>query len=452
MTSERDVWVFLPGEVAPTLCGRFEHWRSPAGQSLGSFVYGRRYLESRFALALDPVALPLREQLFETAGAAQGVFGVFADAGPDDWGRYVIDRQHGVQSSPIGYLRLSQDDRVGNLCFSSSVDEPVHLPDPVSCALLDEAWAVVAGLEEGRPIPSELAHRIRANTAMGGARPKLTVADGRAQWLAKFPSRRDDPRWSQARVEAAMLDLARVCKIDAARARLHVVDERGLPEPRISCGDVLLVERFDRTLAPSGAAGPQGSSPVPTAWLRDAYVSARTVMLSDVHGPHASYGGSYARLSRQLQRWSGHVAADRLELYRRMVFNCCISNTDDHDRNHGLLASEDGRAFRLAPAFDMVPRLHATARRYQAMNIGDHGAESTAENLLSAAAAFQIEHVRAQEIIDEVQTLVIENWRNCMSNRGLDELAIELLSPCFAPIPQSFDEIDTPIRQRPGMR
>lgn len=448
MTSDLDayVWVFLPGEGTPTLCGRFEHHAPPGGQPVGEFVYGKRYLSNRFALALDPVVLPHQEKRFVTTGATQGVFGVFADACPDDWGRYVIDREHGAQQYPIGYLLLSQEDRVGNLCFSRSADAPPELAAPTSRALLNEAWLVVTGLEAGRSIPPELEHKIRANTALGGARPKLTVADSQVQWLAKFPSKRDDPRWSQARVEAAMLDLAERCKVDAAKAQIHVVE----PRDQIPGGDILLVKRFDRTrLPPQDGQARDGAEEA--IWLRDAYVSARTVMLSDEQGPQISFSGSYAKLSRELQRWSARATADRLELYRRMIFNCCISNTDDHDRNHGFLAREDGEGFRLAPAFDMVPRAHATARRYQALNIGDRGAEPTIENLLSAAGAFDIELARAQEIVDEVQTLVLENWKGCLRGRGLDEPAIDLLSTCFRPLLDSFDDLELST-SRPAMR
>ena len=446
MTSERReeayVWVFLPGGVSPTLCGRFEYRPAPGGQSVGRFVYGRRFLENRHATALDPVALRLKERLFETTGLAEGVFGVIADACPDNWGRYVIDRQFGVQHYPVGYLLHSQEDRVGNLCFSRGPDVGPELAEPTPRALLDKVWMVIAGLDGGRPIPPDLAVKIRVNTALGGARPKLTVADESAQWLAKFPSHRDDPRWSQARLEAAMLDLARLCGIEAAHAQIHTVTS---PEARSA--DILLVQRFDRTRVAARAMEPEshGDAKAPAkthAWLRDGFVSARTVMLSTRAA--ASFGGSYVTLAREMGRWSARAASDRLELFRRMVFNCCISNTDDHDRNHGLLASEDGLAYRLAPAFDMVPRLHATMRRYQAMNIGDRGAEAAVENLLSAAGAFEIELARAREIVDGVQTTVLESWRGCLQGRGLDEQALELLAPCFGPLPYDFVHLDPP--------
>lgn len=420
MTSETSdrvfVWVFLPGDSDPTLCGAFDHTVSAGGQAAGYFVYGRSYLSLPWGLAIDPVALPLREQRFELAGGSrQGVFGVIADACPDDWGRYVIDRRFGVQRFPIGYLLHSQEDRVGNLCFSTTAAQPPELGDPAPRAWLQDAWMVVNGLDAGRPIPDSLAERIKANTALGGARPKLTVADPDVQWLAKFPTRHDDPRLCLPLVEAAMLDLARCAGITAAQAVIeHVQASAEVPS-----ADILLVKRFDRSLNASGG------------WCREAYASARTLFQSDGLDEF-SYTGSYSRLAIQISRWSSRPVADRVELFRRMVFNCCISNTDDHDRNHGFIASEDGLGFRLAPAFDMVPRVHGTQRRYQAMNIGDGGAETTVQNILSSADAFGLSQQDARALLEDVQAKVSAHWRQCLMERAVPESAIELLAPCFA--------------------
>lgn len=415
------VWALLPGETVPTHCGELWQRADGVGRQSTCFRYGASFLSTWGAFAVDPFALPLEDRAYRNADPVNAMHGALWDAGPDDWGRYVIDRQFGAQTYPIGYLLRSQEDRVGHLCFSESPDRSPALSAPLAREWLSEAWQVVTGLEAGRPVAPELAHRIRANTAMGGARPKLTVADGQAQWLAKFPSRRDDPRYSQARVEAAMLDLAAQCGLNAARAELHTIADG----PAGPGGDILLVRRFDRSVAGDGG------------WYRDAYVSARTVLSSDRSS--LSFSGSYARLARALTRWSAKPASDKIELFRRMVFNCCVSNTDDHDRNHGLLANEEADLFRLSPAFDIVPRLHQTQRRYQAMNIGDQGAEASVENLLTSAIAFDLDVARAAQIIRDMQATVQAGWRSALQGRGVDRMAIELLSPCFRELPQSFD-------------
>lgn len=413
------VWIFLPGDTRPTLCGRFQHGGGAVGLPAGNFVYGKTYLGNAAARPLDPFVLPLASQSFELA-SHQGVFGAIADACPDDWGRYVIDRQHGVQPFPLGYLLHSQEDRVGNLCFSAAADQRPDLAPPLGVEWLADAWRVVADLEAGRPIAPELADKIRPNTALGGARPKLTVADGEAQWLAKFSALNDNPRRPVPRLEAAMLVLADRCAIHAAQGRL-------VPVESVGGHDVaLLVRRFDRTLRME-----QGQA----AWMRDGYASARTVFQSAPHFPPGGYTGSYWLLARELQRWSEHPQADRYELFRRMVFNCCVSNTDDHERNHGFLASESSDLYRLSPAFDMVPRLHGTRRRHQALGIGQYGHEATVANLLSACDAFDLSEAEATRLIDQVESTVQDHWRRVLLEHGLERAAVDELAPCFERLP-----------------
>lgn len=441
MTSEQQVfvWVFQPGDTAPVLCGRLNTNTTAAGLTVASFVYGRKYLEDKLTSALDPFRLPKRPAVFETTGQVAGepdIFGAIADSLPDSWGRYVINRRYGEQPFPSGYLLRASEDAVGNLCFSKDQDAPPMQAAPTRRELLDEAWAVISGLESGKPVSVELLDRVRPNTAMGGARPKLTVADDHAQWLAKFPSGKDDRRFSQAKAEAAMLDLALRCGIDAARAELQpVLGVDGAP-----AGEVLLVKRFDRSRAPDGSG-----------WLRDAFVSARTIAQSEAGARTSQYMASYTQVAEQLQRWSTRPVQDRHELFRRLVFNCCISNTDDHDRNHGLLADVTGHLFRLSPAFDMVPRVHGTRMHRQAMAFGDSGSEATVANLISAAPAFSLSESDARAVIDEVQACVQAHWLECLLARGMSQVEAEILAPCFLPLPHDAD-LGLAAKRRPTPR
>lgn len=436
MTSEQAVfvWAFRPGDTAPVLCGRLTVQGSPTGQRLARFVYGKTYIEDRDSVALDPIRLPKLARVFETTSVSEGepdIFGVIADALPDSWGRYVISRRYGPQEFPVGYLLKASGDAVGNLCFSASPGEVPTVTAPVRREMLDVAWGVIAGLESGQPIEVELLERVRPNTAMGGARPKLTVADDKHQWLAKFPAGMDDRRYSQAKAEAAMLDLARQCGITAAEAELHTVRHPDSAEH----AEVLLVKRFDRTLAADGRS-----------WLRDAFVSARTIAQSEPAARGFQYMATYDQVAEQLQRWSVRPVEDRHELFRRLVFNCCISNTDDHDRNYGLLADEGGHLFRLSPAYDMVPRIQGTRIRRQAMSFGDHGSEATIENLVSAAPAFGLSQADARQILDSVQGVVLAQWEDCLSRRGMARREIQFLAPCFQPLPFDARDVATPKR------
>ena len=406
------VWVFLPGQTLPTLCGRFNHAMTPGGGAVGKFVYGKTYLADSDAVAIDPITLPLADKEFSTT-SQRGIFGVFVDAMPDDWGQFVIDQRKGRQPSPVGYLTHSLEDRVGNLSFSRSVDTPPQIPILPGRDILDPARKVIAGLELGRPLPAELEHVIQPNTALGGARPKITIEDAGSQWLAKFPSRRDSADFPVARIEAAPLDLATRCGITSAHA--EVVHIQG--------DDILLVKRFDRMRIEA------------SGWCRDPFISAQTVFHSSPEVQAYAYAGSYPRLSRELTRWSADAKRDRRELFRRMVFNCVMSNTDDHERNHGFIGDDVIGSYRLSPAYDMVPSIHGTTRRFQALGIGENGAEPTAHNILSDCTAFDLTYQEAARILKEIQEQAQDEWKMCLVKQGLSASAIDKLAQCVESLP-----------------
>jgi len=416
MTSEVWVWAWLPGDPTPTLAGRFRHTKIHGGsapQYRGEFVYGRSYLNNRDALALDPVQLRLVGQVFETT-RLEGIFGPLRDAMPDDWGRYVIDKQYGPQSELTGYLLHGAGDHVGNLGFSPAIDQPPKTPELPDWDSLDETRRLMQGLEAGRPVDPALQALFDVNTNMGGARPKVTVAHQGKQWIAKFPAAADRGA-PIARIERAMLILAQACGINSANAQ-------------VVAGDILLVERFDRALSADG-----------TGWRRDAFLSAQTVFFSNVAVQEYAFSGSYPRLATELARFSENATADREQLYRRMVFNCCISNTDDHERNHGFLAGDTPSYYMLSPAYDMVPRKHNTERRQHALMIGEYGYVATRQNLLSDCAAFGLSRAQALNILSDIEATVQSNWKQVLLDEGLTDEQAEEWSRCFTPLPDTFE-------------
>jgi serine/threonine-protein kinase HipA len=278
--------------------------------------------------------------------------------------------------------------------------------------ILEPARAVLQGLEEGRAIDPAFRGIVRPNTNLGGARPKLTIGHEGKQWIAKYPAR-EDRGAPIARIERAMLVLAGACGIHAANAQ--VVHE-----------DVLLVERFDRARSADGG------------WRRDAFLSAQTVFHANVEVQAYAFSGSYSRLALEMARFSEALAADREELYRRMAFNCCISNTDDHERNHGFLAGDTPGRYRLAPAYDMVPRRHATSRREHALAIGADGFIATRRNLLSDCTTFGLQQAQAKAIVDEVEATVQAGWKRALLEEGLSEEQAQDWATCFRPLPDAL--------------
>src|SRR5690606_7313972 len=110
---------------------------------------------------------------------------------------------------------------------------------------------------------------------------------------------------------------------------------------------------------------------------------------------------SYLLLVEELRRLCADAPADARELFRRMVVNALISNTDDHPRNHAVIAPQD--AWRLSPAYDLTPMPQVSLeRRDLAMTIGDLGRRASARNLLSQCARFLLTPDEAQRIVDDV--------------------------------------------------
>lgn len=416
MTSEVWVWCWLAGDAAPTLAGRFQHTRLPGGNPpryRGEFVYGRSYLRNPNALALDPLQLRLIDRSYETA-TLQGFFGPLRDAMPDDWGRYVIDREFGPQDELTGYLLHGSGDHIGNLGFTTSREVPPQMRPLPGLEILEPARSVLRGLEEGRPVDPVLQGIVRPNTNLGGARPKITVEHEGKQWIAKFPAR-EDRGAPVARIERAMLVLAEACGIRAANAR--VFD-----------GDILLVERFDRARMADGSG-----------WRRDGFLSAQTVFYANAAAQAYAFSGSYFRLAQEMAKFSEALADDREQLFRRMVFNCCISNTDDHERNHGFLAGDMPGHYTLSPAYDMVPRKHATRRREHALAIGQDGFVATRRNVLSDCAVFGLSPTRALALVDEVDATVQARWTQVLRDEGLSDEQLSDWAGCFSPLAQALD-------------
>lgn len=394
------VYLQLPGSLETVTCGRFVLERG-----VGQFVYRRKYVDDPRAVELDKFELPLRPGTFQTA-RLNGVFGALRDAAPDAWGRRVIERQlKSSQLDELAYLLHSPEDRAGALSFGRSVEPPppVHAFNKVLQlkALLEQA----ARIEADQPAPEQISSLVMPGTSMGGARPKNVVEDAKGLWLAKFPSKND--RWTNASVEAGMLELARWCGLHSAEARVT----------RVGQSRVLLVKRFDRAKVDGG-------------YHRDRMVSALTVLRSD-EDAQARPNWSYVLLADELRRWVVSPDKDLHELYGRMVFNALISNIDDHPRNHALLGGLHG--WRLAPAYDLTPTPAASVeQRDLAMEVGIRGRWANRQNCLSQATRFRLSQEAANARIDQIRRVVTRRWTEAVRKHGATARDCEQIASAFS--------------------
>jgi serine/threonine-protein kinase HipA len=239
---------------------------------------------------------------------------------------------------------------------------------------------------------------------MGGARPKAVIEDDGHLWIAKF--NRLDDAWNQARVEHAMLVLARECGLHTAESRIIQVAGR----------DVLLVKRFDRTPSEDG-------------YLRARMLSALTLLRTgDSYQDRDRW--SYVLLAEDLRRVSSRPQEDARELYRRMAFNALISNTDDHPRNHAVIAPDS--EWRLSPAYDLTPfPAVSLERRDLALTVGDFGRYANATNLLSQCARFLLDRDEASALIDECEAQVRARWYAVARREGVSERDCNAISRSF---------------------
>jgi serine/threonine-protein kinase HipA len=407
-SSECYVYITLPGEISSVTAGRFVLERTTHGQALGRFVYGRSYMKNPDAVEFDPIELKLSTRTYETT-QLQGVFGALRDAGPDYWGRRVIEKRAGrAQLGELDYLLESPDDRAGALGFGRHQSPPAPLRKFNQAIDLEKLQSLAAALIKDEipsdPQAQQVQDLMLLGTSMGGARPKAVVEDGEGLWIAKF--NRDDDRWNNTRVEHAMLRLARECGIHTADSRIETVGTK----------DVLLVKRFDREKAAQG-------------YTRARMVSGLTLLRAD-EAPQARPHWSYPTLVEALRRVVADAKNDARELFRRICFNALISNLDDHPRNHAILAKE--RQWNLSPAYDLTPSVPVSIEhRDLAMECGDQGRYANAKNILSQHARFLLGEEEAQRIVNDMKVQVQARWYETLRASGVSENDAEAIRGAF---------------------
>jgi serine/threonine-protein kinase HipA len=406
-TRECFVYITLPGAASAVTAGRFVLETTRTGVPLGRFVYGRSYLQNAHAVPIDPVELVLSTRTFETV-RLHGMFGALRDAGPDYWGRRVIEKHAAkAQLGELDYLLESPDDRAGALGFGLNQVPPAPVRkfnQTIDLEKLQElAEALVKDEIPADPEAQQLQDLLLLGTSMGGARPKAVVQDEAGLWIAKF--NRPDDRWNNPRVEHAMLRLARQCGMSVAESRIETIAGR----------DVLLIKRFDREQTTEG-------------YRRARMISGLTVLRAD-EAAETRTRWSYVLLAEELRRIVAEPKKDAAELFRRMCFNALISNLDDHPRNHAFLAR--GEDWALSPAYDLTPSpVVSQERRDLAMECGDLGRYANRKNLLSQHARFLLAREEAEKIVDEM-TAQVAKWYTTVRASGVSEKDAETIRAAF---------------------
>ena len=326
------------------------------------------------------------------------IFGCFSDALPDRWGRTLVKRRDQIQASEdkravrnlssFDYLMGIDDySRMGGFRLKReqdgdfiNVSPSLKIPPLTELRQLVLASQEVEKSEENDVLPEKkwIAQLIQPGTSLGGARPKAGVLDDSGNLcIAKFPSRKDD--YDTGLWEHFSHLLARKAGINAAQTKVL----GGLGKYH-----TLLSKRFDRT---DEGKRIHFASSMSLIGLRD--------------GDNAQGGYGYLNIVDFILQSCCDVEKNLQELYRRVAFNICIGNSDDHFRNHGFLLTP--RGWTLSPAYDMNPTLN----EYQSLLINESSNKADIRTLLESCESYMIKKEVAENIIRQVQAAVA-GWEN----------------------------------------
>jgi serine/threonine-protein kinase HipA len=403
-------YIYIYLEEGPVPAGILE--TTGSGREEGArFRYGRRYLQRKDRLPIDPVQLPLtapdadREYITEEGFA---LFNGIRDAAPDGWGRHLMEHAAGAQAlSEFDYLVATGESRVGALAFGPDLSGPRRIvpwvEDEIAGEDLDLAEMIeaVRELDTAEELPAKHRRFLLRGSSLGGARPKATAEYGGRQWIAKFG--RADDRNPICRIEFITMKLAEQVGILVPSVRLE----------KVMGQDIYLVERFDRV-------------PNDQGYRRIPFISGLTIL-----GAHESESSqqSYRGLADQLRRIGSEPTDDAKQLWRRMVFNILCNNNDDHLRNHGFLW--DGRGWRLSPGYDILSFPQVGTERDLAIGVGGNGRRATIENALSEVGSFGLSRSEGISIARTMQKIVRTSWKKLCESNGFSALEMDRLRNCF---------------------
>lgn len=365
------VFSVLDGEPAPLGVVQFNQEHDSY-----AFAYAQSWLARSGAFPLDPFALPLIEKIFTSDVLPM----VLADSLPDSWGQRVLQTLYKrVPQNGVEWLLATRGRGVGCLAFSGSRSGPLPSVEPPTLADIEAIAESISEIDAREVVHNpEVIKLLGPGSSMGGARPKSTLVDAGREWIAKFTAIGDT--FDQVRAEAACLDMASAAGISVPEHRVV----------KVGAKPVLLVGRFDRDLR------------VPNAHFISAHalIGMRKARHSDLLGDL-----SYPGMAIRNRKFGAEPGDDAEELFRRMVFNLLIGNTDDHLRNHGFLY-QSSTGWRLSPAFDLLP--HPQQLSEHAIGLGTEGRQASVRNALSRAGDFGISAERANHILDEVGSIVAD--------------------------------------------
>jgi len=388
------------------------------GKEIFSFAYDDNdWLQSPFVYEIDPdLGLYSGVQYLRDE---KSNFGVFLDSSPDRWGRVLMDRREAIlarmENRPRRNLTESDyllgvfdEQRMGALRFKETAsgvflndNRNFSTPPWTSLRELEHASYQLENelLKDDSEMLRWLNMLLAPGSSLGGARPKAGVRDDDGRlWIAKFPSKND--KFDVGAWEMVVYELARI-------AGLHVT--QAMAKPFYGEQHTFLTKRFDRTVTGQ----------------RIHFASAMT-LLDYTDGIGSQEGAGYLELAGFIIRKGANVNRDLEELFRRIVFSICISNTDDHLRNHGFLLTADG--WSLSPVYDINPNPKGRGLK---LNITTHDNSLDLKLAAEVAPFFRLTDMRATTIIQNT-TDIVSKWKLIARKYKISSDEQDRMSPAFS--------------------
>ena len=382
------------------------------GRKTFSFSYDEKWLETEKPFLFDPNITWNKGQQFPIG---KSDFGIFNDAMPDTWGRSLMKRREAQIAKEENrtaknlhdldfLLGVNDESRMGGLRFKlqekeSFLNNDKARPTPPwsSVRELQHGISLIESNKDNKEVRKWLSILLAPGSSLGGARPKANIMDEKGNlWIAKFPSKEDTSdkgAWEFLAYKLAIragIEMAE-CKIEKISGKHHT----------------FFTKRFDRIKN-----------------KRIHFASAMTMTANNEDTIKES-DPSYLDIAEFIQFNESNNKQELHQLWRRMVFNIAISNTDDHLRNHGFILNKNG--WKLSPAYDINPSIDKDGL---SLNIDANNNSLDFDLAKSVGEYFQLKEKQMDDILKEIKA-AIKNWKTEATKFGISKTEIALMSSAF---------------------
>jgi serine/threonine-protein kinase HipA len=412
-SGKTDIYVYAHWKsmTEPKLMGILSA-QAAKGRKAFSFEYSKEWINSKQRMLLDPDIQFYSGPQFPNN---KENFGIFLDSMPDTWGRTLMKRRAAQEASEKGerakilyevdyLLGVLDESRMGALRFKTDPNGPFldnndRSPTPPwsSVRELQEAAKNIENEPDNDTLKKWLAILIAPGSSLGGARPKANIIDEyKNLWIAKFPAKNDTT--DKAAWEYLAFQLALKAGIIMSECKIQKISGNY---------NTFFTKRFDREKE-----------------QRIHFASAMT-MTGNTEDTIRDNPASYLELAEFIQNHGTQVNENLEQLWRRIVFNIAISNTDDHLRNHGFILSDKGWV--LSPAYDLNPSIDKDGL---ALNIDMDNNALDFDLAKSVGAYFRLNNTQMDKIIDDVIT-VVRTWKQMAKAIGIPNNEQNIMAKAF---------------------